>query len=97
MDVELPSGCNIINSSTSFYNYTNSNRTRTLYYIVDGKAFVSSSNTASTPYTYTGTCLTTGDLVYKPELEVFFTLGAIALCSLIAVLLWKTIGRLIGR
>lgn len=97
MNVDLPSGCNIINSSTSFYNYTNSGRTRSLYYIYDGQAILSNSTTATNPYTYTGDCLSTGDLIYKPELQVYFNLGAIALCALIAVLLWKTLGRIIGR
>lgn len=97
MDITLPDGCNIINSDRSFYNYTNSNRTRSLYYIYDGKPYLASTTTAASPYTYTGSCLQTGDLVYKPELAVFFALGSIGLCCLIAVLLWKTIGRLIGR
>lgn len=97
MNVELPSGCNIINSATSFYNYTNSNRTRSLYHVYDGKAILASTSTSTTPYTVTGTCLTTGDLIYKPELQVHFVIEAIALCVLIAMLLWKTIGRLIGR
>lgn len=72
MDVELPSeGCNIINSATSFYNYRNNNRTRSLYYIYDGKARKASENTQQNAYIYTGECLVTGDLVYRPEYKEF--------------------------
>lgn len=73
MDVVLPaSGCNIINNSTTFYNYSNNNRQRDTYIIYDGKAFLQSTSTSTTGYNYTGTCLHTGDLVYKPELSVYF-------------------------
>lgn len=98
MNVELPStGCNIINSSTTFYNYSEDGRTRENYIIYDGKAHLQASAYNQYGYTYTGECLTTGDLIYKPELQVYFQFFSIILCSLIAVLLWKTIGRLIGR
>lgn len=36
-------------------------------------------------------------IVYKPELQVYFQFFSVILCSLIGVLLWKTLGRLIGR
>ena len=69
MDVVLPAeGCNIINSSTTFYNYSNNDRTRTSYVIYDGVAYVQSVSTNNLGYNYTGTCLVTGDLVYKPEI-----------------------------
>lgn len=98
MNVELPStGCNIINSSTTFYNYSEDGRTRENYIIYDGKAHLQASSYNQYGYTYTGKCLTTGDLVYKPELQVYFQFFSVILCSLIAILLWKTIGRLIGR
>lgn len=71
MNVQLPSGCNIINSATSFYNYTNNNRTRALYYIYDGQAIKSNETTNQYGYDYTGTCLATGDLIYKPEYKDF--------------------------
>lgn len=73
MNVELPNtGCNIINSSTSFYNYSTDSKTRETYIIYDGKAILQSSNYNQYGYTYSGTCLTTGDLVYKPELPIYF-------------------------
>lgn len=73
MNVELPNtGCNIINSSTSFYNYSNDARTRKTYIIYEGKALLQATNNSQYGYNYTGDCLTTGDLVYKPELQIYF-------------------------
>lgn len=98
MNVELPTtGCNIINSSTTFYNYSPDGRTRTYYVIYDGKAIKQSETYNQYGYSYSGDCLNTGDLLYKPELVPIFQWCSIILCALIAVLLWKTIGRLIGR
>lgn len=72
MEIELPSGCNIINSASSFLNYTNNNRTRALYYIVDGQVFKSSETYSNVGFDYSGTCLSTGDLIYKPEYSDFW-------------------------
>lgn len=93
MNVELPDGCNIINSSTTFYNYTNNNRTRAIYYIYDGKAFKSTETTNVNPYTYTGTCLVTGDLVYKPEVKVYFPFLAAIIISLILFIIYHIMLR----
>lgn len=73
MDVVLPdTGCNVLISSTSFYNYSTDSKTREQYYIYDGVAHKQSSVYNQYGYTYTGDCLSTGDLVYKPELEIYF-------------------------
>ena len=79
MNVELPSsGCNIINSSTTFYNYSADSKTRESYVIYEGKAFLQSSSYNQYGYSYSGTCLVTGDLVYQPQLkEVFFPILSI--------------------
>ena len=70
MNVELPTtGCNIINSSTTFYNYSPDGRTRSNYVIYADNAILQSTTTNQYGYTYTGDCLVTGDLVYKPELK----------------------------
>lgn len=75
MDVELPeNGCNIINSNSNFYNYSQDGRTRTEYVIYDGKAILRSTQTNQYGYTYSGYCASTGDLVYKPELKVYLPL-----------------------
>lgn len=98
MNVDLPNtGCNIISSSSSFYNYHSDGRTRDTYIIYENQAILQNTSTSQYGYTYSGDCLTTGDLVYKPELQVYFQFFSVILCGLIAVLLWKTIGRLIGR
>lgn len=90
MDVVLPSsGCNIISNSTTFYNYSDNGRTRQTYVIYDGKAFLQSSATSTTGYTYTGTCLTTGDLKYKPELEVYFPVISFCIILLLISLIYK--------
>lgn len=90
MNVELPStGCNIIQSSTTFYNYSSDSRTRETYVIYDGVAHRQSSNTSSYPYTYTGDCLHTGDLVYKPELEIYFPILSFCLCCVIGLLVYN--------
>lgn len=73
MDVSLPDGCNIIQSATSFYNYTNGNRTRRLYYLYEGRAYLANETTSNTAYVYSGTCLSTGDLVFQPQSKVYFS------------------------
>lgn len=89
MNVELPTtGCNIINNATSFYNYSPDSRTRETYVIYDGKAFLQSSVTNNYAYNYTGTCLTTGDLVYKPELTVYFPVISFCICCAIILFIY---------
>lgn len=90
MDVELPSyGCNIINSSTTFYNYSNNNRTRETYIIYDGVAHLQATQTNQTGYNYTGTCLNTGDLVYKPELDVYFPVISFCVVCFILLMIYR--------
>ena len=73
MNVELPTtGCNILISDNSFYNYSTDARTRDRYYIYEGVAHLQSSDYSQYGYTYSGTCLNTGDLVYKPEIKDFW-------------------------
>lgn len=91
MNVELPStGCNIINSSTSFYNYHSDGRTRDTYIIYDGKAILQSTSTSQYGYSYSGDCLTTGDLVYKPEVKDFWMPNmAIGAFLIIVIMIFK--------
>lgn len=90
MDVVLPStGCNIINSSTSFYNYSADARTRESYVIYDGSALLQSSSYNQYGYTYTGTCLHTGDLVYKPELKVYFPLASFCVVCFLLIMIYR--------
>lgn len=90
MDVVLPTtGCNIIASSTSFYNYSPDNRTRETYIIYDGKALLQSTSTSQYGYTYTGDCLTTGDLRYKPELQVYFPLASFCVICFLLIMIYR--------
>lgn len=79
MNVSLPeTGCNILHSATSFYNYSGDGRTRSDWQIYEGVAHKISETYNQYGYSYTGTCLNTGDLVYKPELQIYFPiLGAL--------------------
>lgn len=96
MNVELPtSGCNIISSSTSFYNYSDDLRTRETYVIYEGVAKKQSESYNQYGYSYTGECLNTGDLVYKPELKVWFPIVSIIILFFICKLAFRLFrGRL---
>lgn len=97
MNVDLPTtGCNILISNTSFYNYSPDRRTRQRYYIYDGVAHLESSISSTYGYDYTGTCLNTGDLVYRPELKIYFPVIAfIIICAAILlaykIVIWRFI------
>lgn len=92
MDVELPdTGCNIISSATAFYNYSPDSRTRDTYVIYEGKAFLQSSSYSQYGYTYTGTCLHTGDLVFKPESTVYFPVLSFAIICFILIFIYNVI------
>lgn len=87
-------GCNYFSNTNSFINYYNG--TATTYLIIEGKAIRTRTST------YTGlptgyVCVNANDVTYKPEFVVYGQFIAIVLCALIGGLLWKTIGRLIGR
>lgn len=92
MNVELPTtGCNIINSSTTFYNYSSDSRTRDSYVIYEGVAHKQSSTYNQYGYTYTGDCLSTGDLVFKPELGVYFPVISFSVICFILILIYNII------
>lgn len=97
MDVQLPSsGCNILISDSSFYNYSSDSKTRERYYIYDGKAFKAESVYNQYGYTYSGDCLSTGSLVYRPELEVYFpVISFILVCALFLFIYHIFIKRLL--
>lgn len=97
MNVELPNtGCNIINSSTTFYNYSSDSKTRETYVIYDGKAILQSSTYNQYGYTYSGDCLVTGDIVYRPEISIYFPiLSFIIICSILLFIYHIIIKRLL--
>lgn len=95
MNVELPSeGCNYFSNASQFTNYHN-NSART-YIINEGKPVLIRTQTYNTVPSGAN-CLHTGDIVWNPEFLVYSQFMSIILCALIGVLLWKTIGRLLGR
>lgn len=92
MEIDLPtSGCNIINSATTFYNYSTDSKTRKTYIIFDGQPVLQSENYNQYGYSYTGTCLHTGDLLYKPELEIYFQFISAITILISIVLLYNVI------
>ena len=97
MEVELPTyGCNIINSANTFYNYSTDGHTREYWIIYEGKALLQSSTYNQYGYTYTGTCLTTNDLIYKPELKIYmpifsFMIVCAAILLAYKIVLWRFI------
>ena len=92
MEIELPStGCNVFYGSY-LDNYTNNGYTRTRYYFNEGKLV--KSNTSQSNYNSIpsgATCITTGDLVYKPELGVYVPFLAMTLFVFVLILVYKII------
>lgn len=89
MEIEIPSGgCSVLSSSNTIDHYQNNIRVR--YYIYDGKLVRSSSsnysNLPSNSY-----CLQPGDLVYKPEIEIYFSAIAFALVAFAGILLYNLV------
>lgn len=87
MEVDIPSGgCFVASGSNTFYHYLNNNRIT--YYLYDGK-FVrgSSSSYTSLPNGYH--CLSKGDLVYKPEITVYFPFMAFCIIAFVGILLFN--------
>lgn len=84
MNVQLPeTGCNIITDSDAFVNYSPDSRTRTSYIIYEGVAKKQQSTYNQYGYSYTGDCLVTGDLVYRPQDTIYFEVLAILMAILI--------------
>lgn len=89
MEVEIPSdGCFIASGSNTFQHYLNNQRIT--YYLYDGKLVRgSSSNYNNLPTGYH--CLSTGDVVYKPEVTVYFPFMAFALIAFAGILLFNLV------
>lgn len=90
MEVDLPSGCNIY-YGTYVDNYTNNGRTRVRYYINEGKLVPSSGSTSQYDQRPSNDyhCLTTGELVYKPEVQIYFPFLAGSLLVFVLILVYK--------
>ena len=91
MNVELPNtGCNILQSDNLIYNYSNNNRTRKEYVIYEGKLYLRNESNSNYDLSHNGTCLSTSDLVYKPELRgVWFPIIAFVMFFGIVLFVFK--------
>lgn len=95
MYVDLPdNGCNYFTNNAGFTNYYNG--VATTYIISEGKAIRTRQTTySSLPTGYV--CISDNTVPFKPDFIVYAQFMAIILCALIGVLLWKTLGRILGR
>lgn len=89
MEVEIPSGgCFTASGSTTFYHYLNNQRIT--YYLYDGKLIRgSSSSYTNLPTGYH--CLSAGDLVYKPEIQVYFPVISFVMIAFAGILLYNIV------
>lgn len=95
MYYDLPNnGCNYLSNSSNLTNYYNG--VATTYVLTEGQLIrTRTTNYSSIP---TGTiCLGDSTIPYKSDLIVEWQVWSIILCALIGVLLYKTIGRVLGR
>lgn len=89
MEIEVPSdGCFVASGSNVFDHYVGSIRTR--YYLYDGKFVRGSSNNHST-LPSDSYCIQSGDLVYKPELEIYFKFISFSLVIFAMLIVWNLI------
>lgn len=72
-EIPIPEGCSVF-YGTYIDTYRNNQRTR--YYIY-GNRLVPSTTSSYTTIPTGSVCLSQGDLVYKPELEVWFSLASL--------------------
>lgn len=95
MYVDLPdTGCNILNSSSVLYNYSTDLRRRDTYTIYEGQIFLQSTSTSNVGYSVSGTCLSDGDIAYRPvDFQVWFPLSSFALFFVIIWLVYRVFLR----
>lgn len=105
MDIDLPDyGCVIANSATQIRHYYNPNNhassaytRQDVYYYIDGKLVYNGYSTQASGYNLnTLNCLHDGDLVYKPELQVYFPiLSFMLVCCILLFIYHVFIKRLL--
>lgn len=104
MDVQIPTTLSTGESVTCFwkdryydhlfYAYHEGLGRREEYWLNDGKLVRTMKYGTSNPTPTVGTiCLTQGDIVYKPELKVYFPLLSMALFAFTVWLVYRTILR----
>lgn len=89
MEIEIPSGgCFIATGDNTFAHYLNNRRIT--YYFHDGKLIQGSSTTyTNLPNGYH--CLSKGDVLYKPEIYVYFSAISFGLVAIIGILIFNLI------
>lgn len=95
MEITLPTnGCNINQSAGYIDNYYNGTRTR--YLINENKLTPVYRTTYSGGVPQYYSCLVTGDIIYKPEIAIYFPILAGGIIILILAVLFKiSIGKLL--
>lgn len=82
MNVELPNtGCNILISNDKLENYSADGAIRSTYIIQNAKLYLSSVEVGE--FQPTGTCLSTGDIEWRPEYKIAAELVSIFLVAFI--------------
>lgn len=94
MDISLPTnGCNISQSNGYIDHYYNGTRTR---YLINENQLVRTYTQTYTSQPTGYTCLHTGDIIYKPELSIYFPVIAGGLILIATAIIFKIIiGRLL--
>jgi hypothetical protein len=94
MEVEIPTGgqCFVASGSTSYYNYIN-NTTRDRYYLVENKMIRANRDISGYGnYDWSNYhCIQQGEILYTPELQVYFNFMAFTLISFCIILLYLII------
>lgn len=87
-------GCNYFTNNYSFTNYYNG--LARSFVILEGKAI----QTRQQSYTNIPTgylCVDSTNVRFRADFPAYAQVLSIFLCALIGVLLWKTLGRILGR
>lgn len=89
MEIEIPSGgCFIASGYNTFDHYISNQRIR--YYLNDNK-FVRGTSSSYTNLPTGYHCLSTGDLVYKPEVPVYFSFMSFCLIAFAGILFFNIV------
>lgn len=99
---EDQNSCVVLNSPTVLYSYTNSDRTRKTYYLVEDTYYLARTENSSYGYNHNDyECLTSSQLETMPSAANALTpiYGFICCCLALAVLgiVWYVIRSLFGR
>lgn len=94
--------CNYINSEQIIYGFSNSNRTRKTYILLEDKYYLTNTTTQTNAYNIsTYTCLSSTELQTLPSTAnfylPFYSSIAISLSILVLFIVWFSIKSILGR